>query len=45
MSNEKQPARMPKLALTLILALGILNIFTPHAEPQPEETGEFRRKD
>jgi peroxiredoxin len=26
MSNEKQPARMPKLALTLILALGILNI-------------------
>src|SRR5688572_27309754 len=26
MSNEKQPARMPKLALALILALGILNI-------------------
>lgn len=26
MSNEKQAARMPKLALALILALGILNI-------------------
>lgn len=26
MSNEKQPARTPKLALALILALGILNI-------------------